>query len=753
MKKKTWLILFIIIVVIALISVLVLPKILNKGGEKTVIHSEENPSNETEVDNALAYEHAMESFSTDRALAFLTELTSIESHSGWRGGGTEGERLAFDLVEGKLVELEWLNAHGMTFERENFNIFVGTEDHNTSVTFTAGDVIVEVPADSPRGHRNNISMTTQFDSDGEVTDSDSDPVEVSGEVVWIRDEDSLFELQSGSLAGQVALVNYLLVDTSVVHTYNPGENVYRIMDSSPAAVILYTQFSNTNGESHGTYLGDGAGAYQGSSWEGQIPVFFIELENLLPLGITNEDQLGSITNANVVWDVDVLNPAPSTNLIVHIPGQRSDAPVLLSAHLDSPNSPGALDDGSGSVIMMEILSVLNEQQIQPVNDLYLVWFGSEEILLYGSAYFTTTHSEIVNQLQANIQVDALSQPLDGLPAEINLVFSHFITDRVADDPLAVYLTDQAQQLGINTFISYWPFDSDNGCFSGYNVSNINMIYQSDELSNLYGGIWYGGQYHSPYDTVERVETVIDVFEEMGKLAMSAVFMPAPSTGNENSANKQALYLANHTESPHMTPAGMPQLAWALADAGYEVNVLPYGSELTAELLENVDYVVIPPAYDYPVSDNAANGYDTAWTSEEAQIINDYAQNSGIVLIINSANRLSLYNRLGDDNEDWNDLNTLTDQWGVHFTQTGTYTYSVPAQLSGSEVDMLLSAEATVQFSAPADAVKAGNSETAYLAELTVGDGKVIVVGDLTALGESYEGVPNPELIEWLSSIE
>ncbi len=154
----------------------------------------------------------------------------------------------------------------------------------------------------------------------------------------------------------------------------------------------------------------------------------------------------------MVWDTDVMNPAPSGNLVVHIPGKNHEKPMLFSAHIDSPNSPGALDNGSGSVILLEIASVLNELEMQPENDLYLAWYGSEEVGLYGSAYFTTTHSDLLGKLQANIQIDCLSRPLEGLPAGIMPMYSHVSTSNLNSDPFKTFLDGKGARIGFGNRI-------------------------------------------------------------------------------------------------------------------------------------------------------------------------------------------------------------------------------------------------------------------------------------------------------------
>ena len=147
---------------------------------------------------------------------------------------------------------------------------------------------------------------------------------------------------------------------------------------------------------------------------------------------------------------DVFSPGTSGNLIAHIPGTDSSQAVILGGHIDSPNSPGAMDDGSGSVVLLEVARVLNEARLQPPVDLYLAWFGSEELSIYGSAHFAATHQELLDRTTAMLQVDMLGRPVDGINPYLNLVGWSY--GRHGDDrlPWPEYLTQKSDQLGLTS---------------------------------------------------------------------------------------------------------------------------------------------------------------------------------------------------------------------------------------------------------------------------------------------------------------
>ncbi|MGD1901066.1 MAG: M28 family peptidase [Geitlerinemataceae cyanobacterium] len=76
------------------------------------------------------------------------------------------------------------------------------------------------------------------------------------------------------------------------------------------------------------------------------------------------------------------------NLIAEKPGtDPSLPPLLIGAHYDTVrDSPGADDNGSGSIALLEIAELLGDPDLQFPRGLRLVWFDLEEVGLLGSFY-------------------------------------------------------------------------------------------------------------------------------------------------------------------------------------------------------------------------------------------------------------------------------------------------------------------------------------------------------------------------------
>ncbi len=79
------------------------------------------------------------------------------------------------------------------------------------------------------------------------------------------------------------------------------------------------------------------------------------------------------------------------NLIAESPFGDTNHVVVVDAHLDSIYGAGMLDNASGSTTILEI--ALNMAKTSTRNQLRYIWFGGEEIGLFGSAYYTTNLSQ------------------------------------------------------------------------------------------------------------------------------------------------------------------------------------------------------------------------------------------------------------------------------------------------------------------------------------------------------------------------
>ena len=93
------------------------------------------------------------------------------------------------------------------------------------------------------------------------------------------------------------------------------------------------------------------------------------------------------------------------NVVATIEGtDLKDEIVAFSAHYDSvPYSPGAWDNGTGSITILELMHYFAENK--PRRTVKFIWCGSEEIGLVGSREYCKAHKDEMDQYIFNINFD------------------------------------------------------------------------------------------------------------------------------------------------------------------------------------------------------------------------------------------------------------------------------------------------------------------------------------------------------------
>jgi carboxypeptidase Q len=98
---------------------------------------------------------------------------------------------------------------------------------------------------------------------------------------------------------------------------------------------------------------------------------------------------------------------PTFNVVAGIKGaDKKDEYVMLSAHFDSwDGGTGATDNGTGSLMMMEAMRILQKVYPHPKRTILVGHWGSEEEGLNGSRAFVEDHPDTVSKLQALFNQD------------------------------------------------------------------------------------------------------------------------------------------------------------------------------------------------------------------------------------------------------------------------------------------------------------------------------------------------------------
>jgi hypothetical protein len=101
--------------------------------------------------------------------------------------------------------------------------------------------------------------------------------------------------------------------------------------------------------------------------------------------------------------------APDYNVIADSQGGDKNHTVVVDAHLDAIYGAGMLDNGSGSVTILDVARML--KNVNPTNHLRFIWFGGEELGLLGSsAYIDSLSSNDLSHIGYDLDADVTATP-------------------------------------------------------------------------------------------------------------------------------------------------------------------------------------------------------------------------------------------------------------------------------------------------------------------------------------------------------
>jgi hypothetical protein len=691
-----------------------------------------------------------ELISEESLFGYLEDLTSIQPYSGWRNSGSSGEVEALDYVTRTLDGFAYLQNNGIELERQSYKIFLTSELWEAQLYLTVQGQEIEVPANGLRGSRFDPQLALSLDSDGKSNDSERNPLMATKQPLIIHDVESFINLTTTQVKDRILFLDYGIVDTVVNVEYQTnGEKLMKLINQGLDGVVLVTHYSNQDGESRGTFVGDG-GVFQYYDHMARIPVLYVRLEDLEPANIHTWDDFKSIEMARMIWDADVFNPGEGGNLIARIPGVDSSRAVILTAHVDSPNSPGVFDDGSGTAILLEVARILDSSQAQPPVDLYLVWFGGHELMTYGSAHFVSTHQELLDRTIGMMGIDGVGHGMEEKISEITMSFTPYGQYGEKRTPWQDFFvqTMAPYDLSPEKHIVY-GLVADNSNFDAFNVPNFNLynLDSQDWQTHSSAYIHYASHWHDPYETVDIAREVSDVFVGMTKIALTAALeIGRIQTDYKITPNSEqrALFIASHTESDTIAPSMLQNLGMALAWEGFDVDLIPYGQILTADDLKNVSIIVLLPTYDYP-----GPNLET-WSNSEFDLLTDFVADGGFLVVTNSAYGLASMRQLEDLNEDATDLNPLLEPFGVKFSHgyLGGGVVSIVADHPlTSDAKYLTSVYSGLQVPMTQEDGVALAPGVIGLVDYGRKGGQVLVIADLGLLRDNADGAKNLNFVK------
>jgi len=221
--------------------------------------------------------------------------------------------------------------------------------------------------------------------------------------------------------------------------------------------------------------------------------------------------------------------------------------------------------------------------------------------------------------------------------------------------------------------------------------------------------------------------------------------------------RRAVLVGSHTEPEAMSPYAMTEFGMAMAWAGFDVDLVPYGHRVTETDVEGADLVIVLPVLDYPNPWGDENAYDERWRAGELDVLESYVDGGGRLVLTNSGYRLWFVNSTWEPNEDWTDANAVAERFGVSYVD-GPMEAELAVAAGGhalvAGVDTLwLARNNAVPFAPPPTAeVIATVDGRPAAAVVSRGSGEVLVLADLGVLGDGSPEADNrrfwENLAEW-----
>jgi Zn-dependent M28 family amino/carboxypeptidase len=285
----------------------------------------------------------------DIAYAWTSELTT---RFGARPAGSANEEAAAQWAAARLKALGFDNVHIETFP---ITAWVRGEERAELIAPSQQRLVVAALGESPG----------------------TPPTGVEGDVVSFATLAELKAAKPGSLLGKIAFVSNRMVRTQDGAGYGPAvaarvEGPEAAGKAGAIAFLLRSAGTDSHRIAH-----TGTTAYV----DGRVavPSFALsapdaeQLERIAALGITPRVRLFS--------GASYRSDAHSQNVIADVKGSlKNEEFVVLGAHLDSwDQGTGAIDDGTGTAIVVAAAKLIRDLPHKPLRTVRVVLFGSEEI--------------------------------------------------------------------------------------------------------------------------------------------------------------------------------------------------------------------------------------------------------------------------------------------------------------------------------------------------------------------------------------
>ena len=309
------------------------------------------------------------------------------------------------------------------------------------------------------------------------------PAGVTGEVVAFDSVDALRAAPDSAVRGKIVFIDHRMtatMDGSSYGQFGAPRRAGPTLASSKGAIALVVRSIGTDyhRNPHTGVMSFADGAKPIPAGALTIPDAE-QLVRILKRGkpVTLRLQLESTTIAS----------AQSGNVIAEVPGRDpSLAPILVAGHLDSwDQGTGAIDDATGVAIAAAAAKRIMDAG-RPLRTIRIVWFGAEEVGLFGGLDYLARH---------------------GKEPHYAIAESDFGADRIwkVDSKLGESRRDEARMIGA----ALAPLGIVTGAFDKANGSDIGPLLESGVpgVGLSQDGTRYFDIHHTPDDTLDKVDPV------------------------------------------------------------------------------------------------------------------------------------------------------------------------------------------------------------------------------------------------------
>lgn len=366
-----------------------------------------------------------------------------------RQAGTEGEVRAADYIAGHM---------------ENFGLDIGRQEFPIVTFKDNGAKIMLVNPEAKEFQAKNLWYSASTPEDGITSEMvycgkgltpEDFPEEVKGKIALMMRGQTSFEekVEFAAAAGAIGII---------VFNNRPGVINASLFDPStiPAVTML---------QEDGLYLKELLD-------QGQAPV----------VNLQADCEIINTTSQNVVGTLKAGR------------GGKSQGTIILGAHMDCVDTPGANDNASGVGTMLEAARILSKQQF--AYDIKFIAFGAEDIGLKGSRYYVNNMTE--EELQTTAAMINMDMVGIGDTIQVMTVFED--ADSFIADLSEVYL----KKLGME----YIRFPEDAGDHQPFELAGIPSVFLN------YGPDPY---YHTDEDSLDKISK--DNLYRMGTLVTTMIY--------------------------------------------------------------------------------------------------------------------------------------------------------------------------------------------------------------------------------------